>query len=294
VTGPQTFANCSAAPLDTRREITQLNPAVGRFIGFLDYFTDYGNQKYNGLLLQFQRRAVNGSSFGANYTLSKCKGHPSGGGGTANVGSGYMTPVSVFNPPADAEERLDRDYGPCEADRRHIIAVSGVVESPQFENNALRMLASGWRLAGSFRALSGRVHTVTTGLDRALTGNQGQQRANQVLDDPYGAKTINNWLNPQAFAQPALGTYGTSGRNAYVGMGSRGVDLSLVRSFRFSVHRVEARIEAFNAFNWFRPAPAGSAGANNAPVTNLNNVNFGRYLAADDPRIMQFAVKYQF
>ena len=292
--GPQTFANCSAAPLDTRREITQLNPAVGRFIGFLDYFTDYGHQQYNGLLLSFQRRAANGRSFGANYTLSKCEGHPSGGGGTANVGSGYMTPVSVFNPPADAEERLDRDYGPCEADRRHNVALSGVIESPEFDSAAMRMVASGWRLSGTFRAISGRVHSVTTGLDRALTGNPGQQRANQVLDDPYGAKTINSWLNPQAFAQPALGTYGTSGRQAYVGMGSRNVDLSLVRSFRFSTHRIEARIEAFNAFNWFRPAPQGSPGANNAPVTNLANVNFGRYLAADEPRIMQFAVKYQF
>jgi hypothetical protein len=31
-----------------------------------------------------------------------------------------------------------------------------------------------------------------------------------------------------------------------------------------------------------------------SPVTNLSNPNFGRYLAADEPRIMQFAVKYQF
>ena len=30
------------------------------------------------------------------------------------------------------------------------------------------------------------------------------------------------------------------------------VDLSLVRSFRFgNGHRIEARVEAFNAFNWF-------------------------------------------
>jgi len=29
-------------------------------------------------------------------------------------------------------------------------------------------------------------------------------------------------------------------------------------------------------------------------VTNLSNANFGRYLAADEPRIMQFALKYQF
>jgi hypothetical protein len=139
---------------------------------------------------------------------------------------------------------------------------------------------------------------VTTGLDRALTGAPNVQRANQVLDDPYGAKTWDSWLNPAAFAQPALGTFGTSGRNAYVGKGSRVVDLSLVRSFRFSGHRIEARLEAFNAFNWFRPAPAGVAattGANpTSPVTNLSNANFGRYLAADEPRIMQFALKYQF
>jgi hypothetical protein len=29
-------------------------------------------------------------------------------------------------------------------------------------------------------------------------------------------------------------------------------------------------------------------------VLVLSNANFGRYLQADDPRIMQFALKYQF
>jgi hypothetical protein len=296
-TGNQTFANCSQAPLDLRREVSQLDPAVGQFIGFLDYFTDYGHQMYNGLLLQVQRRAANGMSAAANYTLSKCEGHPSGGGGTANVGSGYMTPISIINPPSDdeAKRRKDLDYGLCNTDRRHIFALSGTIQSPEFENRAARMVASNWRLSGLFRASSGRPLTILAGIDRALTGNQGQQRGNQVLDNPYGEKTIDNWLNPQAFAQPALGTYGTSGRNAYEGMGTRSVDVSLVRAFRFAdTHRIEARIEAFNAFNWFRPAGQDSLEQNNAPVRGLNNANFGRYLAADDPRILQFAVKYQF
>jgi hypothetical protein len=66
------------------------------------------------------------------------------------------------------------------------------------------------------------------------------------------------------------------------------VDLALVRAFRFaSTHRVEARVEAFNAFNWFNPGGGG-------PVTNRDNVQFGRITSADDPRIMQFAVKYSF
>jgi hypothetical protein len=204
-----------------------------------------------------------------------------------------MLPVSILNPPSEEEttRRLDADYGPCNSDRRHIFALSGTVQSPEFDNTALRIVASNWRLSGAFRAASGSRLQVSTGTDRALTGNQGLQRANQVLDDPYGDRTLNQWLNPAAFALPALGTYGTSGRNAYEGPGTRGVDLSLVRSFRFaSTQRIEARIEAFNAFNWFRWGN---------PVTALNNVNFGRILStqggsAGDPRIMQFAMKYQF
>ena len=111
--------------------------------------------------------------------------------------------------------------------------------------------------------------TVCTGTDRALSGIQATtQRANQVLDDPYGDGTINNWLNPAAFAQPALGTYGNSMRNAYDGPGRQVVDLSLVRSFRFgNGQRLEARVEAFNAFNgscWktrTRRCPARPSGA---------------------------------
>ena len=291
VTGPQTVANCSAASLDSRRELTQSNPALGRTIGFLDYFTDFGTQKYNGLLLSIQRRAGSGLNASANYTLSKCEGHPTQGGSTSNVASGYMIPVSIFNPPSDADARLDADYGPCDNDRRHIFNSSVTVETPQFTGTAARVLGSGWRLSGIFRASSGRTLNITTGADRALTGNPGQQRPNQILDDPYGQKSWNNYLNPAAFAQPALGTFGNATRNGYYGKGTRVVDLSLVRAFRFgAAHRLEARVEAFNAFNWFRPGGLG----NNGPVLVLANANFGRYLQADDPRIMQFALKYQF
>ena len=74
-------------------------------------------------------------------------------------------------------------------------------------------------------------------------------------------------------------------------MGRRQVDLSLVRAFRFmQTHRLEARVEAFNALNWFRPLPGNAQ----SPVTNYSDANFGRYLSGDDPRVMQFALKYSF
>ena len=41
-------------------------------------------------------------------------------------------------------------------------------------------------------------------------------------------------------------------------------------------------------------AGVDGAGQNNAPVTILSNQNFGRIMAAGEPRVLQFGVKYQF
>ena len=298
VAGGQTFANCNSS-LDQRRELSLLNPAVGQYYGYLDWVTDAGWQDYEGLLLSAQRRAAGGFVATANYTISRCVGLINQGQGPLNVATGYQKPVSLINPPSEAEAQkvYDDDKGNCDNWRKHIFNLTASIESPQLSNRTTRMLASGWRLSGVFRAASGPPLTIASGADRALSGIQAQtQRANQVGDNPYGAKTVNNWFNPAAFAQPALGTYGTSRRNAYFGMGSRVVDLSLVRQFDIGGSRkVEARVEAFNAFNWFRPQiPNGNPSTNQSPVTNLSSASFGRYLAADDPRIMQFALKYQF
>ena len=287
--GTQSFANCSTASLDLRRELSQVNPAVGQYYGYLDWITDAGWQNYHGLMLQFQRRSTHGITTSANYTVSTCEGLISQGQAPLNVATGYMKPVSLVNPPSDAEMQalFDEDKGRCSTWRKHIFNLSASVETPQFSSTAVRALASGWRLSGIFRANSGAPLTVTTGTDRALSGIQTTtQRANQVLDNPYGDGTINNWLNAAAFAQPALGTYGNSVRNAYDGPGRKVVDLSLVRSFRFgNGQRVEARVEAFNAFNWFLLEN---------PNTTLSSATFGRITASGDPRIMQFAIKYEF
>ena len=49
--------------------------------------------------------------------------------------------------------------------------------------------------------------------------------------------------------------------------------------------KVELRVEAFNLTNSVRL---------NDPVTNFNAGNFGQITSAQDPRIMQFALKYVF
>ncbi|MGH9253572.1 MAG: carboxypeptidase regulatory-like domain-containing protein [Vicinamibacterales bacterium] len=290
--GTQTYPNCSTAPVDVRREMTQANPAVGQYIGYLDWVTDAGWQRYHGMLLSLQRRSVSGISTTANYTWSTCRGLVNQGGGPLNVGTGYMRPVSLINPPANADELFEADEGPCSNSPTHIFNLTASVETPQFASTAARLIGSGWRLSGIFRAASGRALNITTGI-LAFTGVQATNaRPNQLLDNPYGDKTTANWFNPAAFAQPPAGAYGNAGRNAYEAPGTRVIDLSLVRSFRFlATHRIEARVEAFNALNWTRLGLGTDFGD---PVTTLSSATFGRILSSGDPRIMQFAVKYSF
>jgi hypothetical protein len=272
-TGPQFFPVCSVnANLDQRRKLTMSDYADGKYLGAVDEHTALGEQKYHGMLLSVQRRLVNGFSVSANYTLSKCNGHPNQV--LPNVNSGYTNP-----------DDIDNDYGACDSDRRHLFNLTASAEMPRFENNVLRAVASEWRLSGLFRAYSGSPLSVTVTGDPARTGIGGQ-RANQVLDDPYGPHELTTYLNRSAFESPAVGTLGNMERNSAFGPGTHTIDLSLVRSFRFNGnHRIEARIESFNALNWFQW---------NNPQNNFNNVQFGQITSAGDPRIMQFAIKYQF
>ena len=110
--------------------------------------------------------------------------------------------------------------------------------------------------------------------------------------DPY-LKSGTRYLNPAAFAIPQVGTLGNMSRNSIVGPGTRAMDIALVRVFRFGTSQtLEARVEAFNAFNWFRPAVDNTP--LQAPIVTVNSPTFGQILEAADPRIMQFAVKFGF
>ena len=274
--GPQTFTPCSTtATLNFRRALTMQNWDTGKYLGVVDEHTALGYQKYSGLLLNVQRRGANGVFASANYTLSKCMGLPTQGGTTPNVGTGYVDPT---NP--------EFDYGPCDTDRRHLFNMSAGVRSPEFQNGVLRAVASNWSLSGIARFFSGRPLNVTMTSDPARTGIAGQRP--NLVGDPYGARLYDQFLVREAFQEPALGTLGTMQRNSLVGPGNKAVDLSLVRRFRFGTNVIEARAEAFNAFNWFNP------GLVNAPITNLNSTQFGQITSAEDPRIMQFALKYSF
>jgi len=274
------YATCSTTTnQEARRRLTLENPQFGQYYGSMLNFDTGGTGGYNGLLVGVQRRAARGVTMNANYTWSHCISDP--GGDTLAVS------VSGLNSYTDPNNR-HFDRGNCTiaaTDRRHVFNLSAVASSPQFSNPTLRAIGSGWRFSPIFKVLSGGYLSITTNLDRALT-TVPSQRVNQLLPNPYGDKSVRNYFNPAAFAQPALGTLGNVGAGSIAGPGTWQFDAAISRSFRVrEAHSLEFRAEAFNVTNSFLM---------NDPVTNLNSNTFGQVLTAKDPRIMQFALKYVF
>jgi hypothetical protein len=142
---------------------------------------------------------------------------------------------------------------------------------------------------------SGNRSTVTTGVDNALTG-LGNQRAVQILDDPYatdGGPTV--YLNRAAFTSPTAGTYSTLTPFTIVNPSNLQNDFALTRTFKIAgAQSVQFRWEVFNVLNHvnFASVPAGTNAV--GLVTALNSASFGQIQAAGDPRIMQFALKFTF
>ena len=280
VLGGVSYPVCStAANLNQRRRLTlsSQNPASAALIGNLDLHTSVGTQDYQGLRLSFRRRAASGLSLTGNYTISRCFGDNTTGG-FPQLAQGPTNP-----------DDPDADRGHCDQDRTHLSNFTVGYQTPEIANPVLGALASNWRVSSTVAARSGSWLNVTTGTDRALNGQRFQeQRVNQISDDVYGAKSLNAYLNREAFAQPALGTFGNLERNSIAGPAFWSIDLALAKLIALgAVQNVELRLETFNLLNHFN---WGNPGTNfNAPAT------FGRVQSiTGTPRILQFGVKYNF
>ncbi len=255
---------------NARRVLTLQNADQGRFYGTIGQLDDTGRASYNSLFLQVQRRLKNRLSALTNWTLSKCMSDPA---------TTEITGPTIVNP-----ANPDLDYGPCSSDRRHVINLSIVYTTPQL-SGAAGALFSNWQFSPLVRWQSGNHGSVTTGVDSALTG-MGGQRAVQILDNPYGDGTPGNYLNRAAFASPTTGTYSTLAPFTILNPSSFQNDLAISRTFRIrEAQSLQFRWEIFNVINRVNFL---------APVTALNSANFGKILTAGDPRIMQFALKFNF
>ena len=91
------------------------------------------------------------------------------------------------------------------------------------------------------------------------------------------------------FAVPAAGQLGNLPLNSLVGPGAWQVNFNPFKEFPLNFIREGGRIQlGANIVNIFNHPVF------NNPRTSLTDSNLGRILGANDPRIMQFALKYIF
>ena len=266
----------TTATTNARRVLNLQNPTDGKYYASVQVLDDAGTANYNGLLMSVQRRRGSLSLQG-NYTISRC------------ISDRWNSEPGVAGQPYMIPGDRAADRGRCANSPDHSLNASVVYQIPAAGSAGLaHALTNSWQASGILTARSGSYFTVTTGVDNALTG-QPNQRANQILDDPFMPnRTFAQWLNPAAFQAPAAGTYGTMPIDAILGPGTWNVDTALSRSFRLAAQQMQFRVEAFNLLNTVTPAN---------PVSTMNSSDFGKVTSLNTttaPRIIQLAVKYMF
>jgi outer membrane receptor protein involved in Fe transport len=187
----------------------------------------------------------------------------------------------------------ERDHGLSDFDVAHRFVASFVWNLP-FGNGerwgadatgAKQALIGGWQLNGIWLWGGGMPITIQAADIGGVLDSFGTNRADIVGDIHSGGGTIDQWFNPAAFAQPAFGEFGNSGRNILRGPGINNLDLSLFKNFFVGPTTLQFRVEAFNVLN--HPNFLGVA-------TNLTAPNFGVVTSARDGRIVQLGAKLIF
>ena len=233
------------------------------------------NSTYHAGAVKIEKRFAAGFSILGSHTWSK----------TLDAGSLIDDqPRDIFN------KRLNK--GRAGFDLAHRTVVSGSWELPfgpgkqAFTSGASAWILGGWQVNAIFNRRTGFPFTVTAQGDVCNCGAAGQT-AQQVGDPLAGApRTRLQWFNTAAFAQPARGGFGSAGRNILSGPSHTWFDVSFFKNVPLGEkRRLQFRAETFNIFNTTRF---------NQPSGAMNTPNYGVITSAQDPRIVQLALKLYF
>lgn len=200
---------------------------------------------------------------------------------TSSATEGNTGPPNPFN--------FSSARGPADFDQEFRFNLSLAYATPHVNVTGFRnVLLNNWQVNAITSLYSGLPFTVISGTDRSLSGI-GNDYADQIGNPahPAGVSQIQEYFNTAAFTQAVIGTFGDIGRNSLRGPGFFDVDASIFKNFLFTErYRLQFRAEAFNIEN--RP------NFNNPNATVSTSVTFGRITAANNPRVLQFALKMFF
>jgi hypothetical protein len=214
-----------------------------------------GVSNYHALTVSLNKRFSKGLQFSINYNFAKNLSDGGGYNPTGFAGAGGGQTSDYYHPYLD--------YGNVAFTRRNRFLATFLYETSSHQASKLvNQLAGGWEVAGVLLFQTGPFLTVLapgadpsgTNFDNSFNNGDGAGRADIVSGvSLYPAKqSIQQWINPAAFAIPAdnIGRFGNSPVGDVVGPGTQAVSLSVYRSFKYK-ERASLRIgaSASNAFN---------------------------------------------
>lgn len=289
------------------------NGGTGQFLNnqaFSLYgWSSIGNSSYNALQATLRKQFSHGLQFDLNYTYSKSMDITSAASrvgfavyGYTNIGLVGSRLANAFNP------RLARAVS--DFDLTHQLNLNWIADLPfgrgrAFATNAggvTDAIIGGWQLSGIARWTSGFPFSVDGGqrwpTDWFLTAI-GQMTARPKTGTYKGNGSVNVFADPAVaqsdFTLPLPGQVGS--RNALRGNGYAGLDMSLVKRWKMPYndsHSLQFRWEVFNVPNLTR---FNAQGVGSSLLTSLtqNPSSFGVYTSLlTQPRVMQFALRYEF
>ena len=247
-----------------------------------------GVSSYFGGMLRVEKRFAHGLNFSANYTYSKFLEN------TNDTGTTVGSDIATSSGPFSNFYNRRADYGPSANDIRHRLSGSAVYELPfgpgraYLAKSPLGRVLGGWTIGNVTTVQSEPPMSVTTNTNNCNCFSAGPQRPNVLLNPNLGSgqRTLAQWFDTAAFAQPATFTFGNSGRNIVRAPGLFDMDFSLMRIFSFRERfKLEARAESLNALNHTNfSAPGGVFGTS----------SFGTISAAGPARSNQVGMRLSF
>jgi len=260
--------------------------------------TGIASSSYNALEASLRKRFSHGISFLTSYTWS----HAIDDVSSFNIAGSSSIQVAGENDLAQDPRNLAAERGPSLFDARHRLVFSYQWSLPFFEHQqgVAKQVLRGWQLNGIITAMSGTPFTVFDSRDNSFQGSAPEitgfsaNRPNVVAgQDPNdGPHKVGAWLHAAAFTRvpqdASLPTqqFGNAGRNIAVGPGYANWDLGASKNFRLTETKgLQFRAEIFNILNH----------ANfHIPNSDINSPTFNQILAAEPPRLVQFALKLLF
>jgi hypothetical protein len=231
-----------------------------------------GSSTYHSLQANFDKRFSEGFKFQVAYTFSRGIGDVFDSGGR-----------SVNALPQDSYD-MRSERGLLGFDRTHNLSINYIYELPFFKNrrDAVGRILGGWEISGITTVSSGP--TASPGIS---TGRNGLATRPDLAGGAIeGPRTVEQWFNTAAFAEPAPGFFGNAGRNIIREPGTHKWDMSFFKNNRITESvNLQFRAEFFNIFNH-----ANFNGIN----TTFGSGSFGQVTSARDPRIIQFGLKLAF